>query len=136
MRQIVHFGRVSNLIADNLPDSPKSIIDGATKLGKLKKKLIKPKNLTGIKAKIGNAIDEVGAVTGVVTTAAGAGVNKYLGKNVVGKKLKRAGVDTVLNDRRRKVTGGAVLATPVLATGAIGATLLSNKKSEGRKKGK
>jgi hypothetical protein len=133
MKKIVHFGKVSNLIADLLPDEPSKIIKGATKLGDLKKKIIKPKNLTSIKDKLVKAADEVGAVTGVLTTAAGAGVNKYIAKGKVGKGLKRAGVDTVLNDKRRKLTGGAVMAIPVVAAAGTGGTIIAKKTMDDKK---
>lgn len=102
--KLSNFGLLGEIGARLLSDEPGEVIDTFKSLGSIKKKFDKPIGNPTWSQRLDSLANDVGAATGVLTSAAGAGLNK------AGKFLKAKGVDTVIDDTKRLNTGKNVLA--------------------------
>lgn len=127
MRHYTNFNLIGNVAASALPNDPGKVIDIAQNMGKIKNKIMPGSTPTSFLGKVDSAAGDLGAITGVMTAAGGAGINKLLGANTnLGTKLKQMGVNTVLDEGKSKLLGRGLLGAG--AAGTIGGAGLGVKK--------
>lgn len=122
------FGLFNPRAANLLPDDPSKVIDIFQTLGDIKGRVTKPLKDPTLSQRYAAMRDDVGAVTGVLGTAVGAGINKYATK--AGDYLKEWGAGSVLNDNKRARLGNTVLggAAALGGAGILGGGLLAARK--------